>query len=119
LIFMPKAEESFTYKTSNFSADAVANPEHELGPYIKPSTAWDDICNRSNIATMAPPTRTRRMMWGPERGVGKPTYWSRLALSAFNDQPEISFWYPVRDLEASRNNGKVAYKDYSGTLSGL
>ncbi|KAK8138742.1 hypothetical protein PG984_002122 [Apiospora sp. TS-2023a] len=51
---MPKAEEKSAYKPSNFFADAVANPEHELGPNIKPSTAWDDISNYSNIATMAP-----------------------------------------------------------------
>ncbi|KAK8027053.1 hypothetical protein PG991_004109 [Apiospora marii] len=50
---MPKEEKSTT-KTSNFFADAVANPEHELGRYIKPSTAWDDISKHSTIATMAP-----------------------------------------------------------------
>lgn len=50
---MPKEEEEPT-TTSNFFSDAVANPEHELGSYIKPSTAWDDICKHSVTATMAP-----------------------------------------------------------------
>ncbi|KAK8056403.1 UDP-N-acetylglucosamine transferase subunit alg13 [Apiospora rasikravindrae] len=51
LLVMPEENEGSSSRTSNFFADAVANPGHELGPYIKPSTHWD---NPSNITTMAP-----------------------------------------------------------------
>ncbi|KAK8049438.1 UDP-N-acetylglucosamine transferase subunit alg13 [Apiospora phragmitis] len=55
ILVMPKENEDSYSKTSNFFADAVANPGHELGPYIKSSAERDSIYyHQSNIVTMAP-----------------------------------------------------------------
>ncbi|KAK7951569.1 glycosyltransferase family 1 protein [Apiospora aurea] len=55
VLVMPEENKESSSRASNFFADAIADPGHELGPYIKPSTHWDSPSyNHSNIVTMAP-----------------------------------------------------------------